>query len=353
MNRQLKLLAVDDERQNLNILREILSFYPVYSLRVASSGYEALDMMRTFTPELVLLDIMMPGLNGYEVCRKIREDKTNKYCKIIMVSGLSMVDDRLKAYEVGADDYIAKPFVEEELIAKLGVFSKLSRMEEIDDLKTTALNILSHETRTPLNGIFLALDLLEREQGFGRSQNVSYMEVLRTSAERLKYLLEKISRYCEVKSGVSFNFRRGNVVDFFEDILERYGQLPGSIKVTTEYVGEEYIKVDWGLLYEVVFTLLDNAVKNSPLDGTICCSYTELNGLVEIAVRDQGKGVPESMQKRIFTGLYSPDIIHHSSGTGLSLAISDAIVSSMGGNISCDGKVEKGAEFKIKLMVQK
>jgi len=124
-----RILFVDDENQNIQIMKEIISFYPKYEMEIAVSGQQALDFVEKTVPEIVLLDIMMPGIDGFEVCRKLRQNPNLNRTKIIMVSGLSMIGDRLKAYEYGADDYITKPFVEDELIAKLDVFAKLNRME--------------------------------------------------------------------------------------------------------------------------------------------------------------------------------------------------------------------------------
>ena len=137
-----------------------MSFHPQYECRGAISGEEALAILKSYFPEIILLDVMMPGIDGYEVCRRIRSQNEHKFAKIIMISGMSMIDDRLKGYDAGADDYLTKPYVEDELLAKLKVYSKLNRMEEVDNLKTTAMNILNHETKTPLNGIILGSELL-------------------------------------------------------------------------------------------------------------------------------------------------------------------------------------------------
>lgn len=132
MSHQYKILAVDDDLANLNILSEILG--DLYTIEVVESGEEALKAVREFTPDLVLLDIMMPGIDGYEVCRKLRanEDLTNT--KILFLSAKELLKDRLYGYEVGADDYITKPFDEEELLAKIKVFLRLKYEEEIRSL---------------------------------------------------------------------------------------------------------------------------------------------------------------------------------------------------------------------------
>ena len=118
---QHKILIVDDDELNLEIMEEILSDY--YELIQARNGKEALEQFRKYNPSLILLDIMMPEMNGYEACRQIKIESTEIHPvpHVIMVSAKASLDERLKGYEHGADDYVIKPFDDEELTAKVGV----------------------------------------------------------------------------------------------------------------------------------------------------------------------------------------------------------------------------------------
>ncbi len=127
MNPLQKILVVDDEEVNLTIISNILENQ--YLLETARSGKEALKKMESFKPEIVLLDIMLPGMDGYEVCKKIRDNKGMEGVKILLVSAKGLLDDRLKGYDVGADDYIQKPFDEQELVSKIKVFVRLNKEE--------------------------------------------------------------------------------------------------------------------------------------------------------------------------------------------------------------------------------
>lgn len=123
-----KILIVDDARANLEIISSILG--DEYRIETAIDGEEGLKRAKTFRPGIVLLDIMMPGIDGYEVCRQMRLESELEGTKIILVSAKGTVDDRLKGYEAGADDYIQKPFDRDELLAKTRVFSRLNREEQ-------------------------------------------------------------------------------------------------------------------------------------------------------------------------------------------------------------------------------
>jgi DNA-binding response OmpR family regulator len=112
-----KILVVDDDKTNLKFLKEILEDH--FQLYPVDSGEEALRVISNFRPDLVLLDIMLPGLDGYSVCQSIKEDKLFSEVKIILISAKAMLNERQKGYEAGADDYITKPFDHEELMIKI------------------------------------------------------------------------------------------------------------------------------------------------------------------------------------------------------------------------------------------
>jgi signal transduction histidine kinase len=345
MPKHIKILIVDDEPQNTEIMREILSFHPKYEYRVAMSGEQALAILDSYFPDIILLDIMMPGMDGYEVCRRVREKRKHKFSKILMISGRSMVGDRLKGYNSGADDYITKPFVEDELLAKLDVFSKLNRMEEVDGLKTMALNILSHETRTPLNGIILASELLSDMSGLPEQAN-KYIDMVRESGTRIQDLVEKISRYCMVKEGLQLSLSEKRFDERMTEILKKCNP-PSGINIVCDFSGDVSFFADWELLEEAIATVVDNAIKNSPDDGTISIKYRKSGEFLTISIKDQGPGVDQALSEKIFGGLYSSDILHHRQGTGLSLAIAKEIIEEHGGGICCRNNKDNGAEFEI------
>ncbi|MCH7558725.1 MAG: response regulator [Planctomycetes bacterium] len=118
MQEKSKILAVDDNSINLAVIEELLGSQ--YNLMTVSTGIDALKMAQEFRPDLIILDIMIPDMNGYEVCQQIRKNSSLRHTKIIMVSAKAMTSDRLKGYQVGTDDYLTKPFDEEELLAKVG-----------------------------------------------------------------------------------------------------------------------------------------------------------------------------------------------------------------------------------------
>ena len=129
MQEKRKILAVDDNLTNLAVVEELLGSH--YILMTASTGEDALKIAQEFQPDLIVLDIMMPGIDGYEVCRQIRMNPSLRYTKIIIVSVRATVPERLKGYQAGADDYLTKPYDEEELLAKIRAHLRLKAFEVI------------------------------------------------------------------------------------------------------------------------------------------------------------------------------------------------------------------------------
>jgi DNA-binding response OmpR family regulator len=128
-----KILAVDDNSINLAVIEELLG--NKYNLMTVSTGIEALKTAQEFRPDLIILDIMLHGMDGYEVCQEIRKSSSLRHTKIIMVSAMAMTSDRLKGFQIGADDYLAKPFDGEELLVKVCAHLRPKPIEAISENK--------------------------------------------------------------------------------------------------------------------------------------------------------------------------------------------------------------------------
>ena len=133
MQEKSTILAVDDNSINLAVIEELLGSQ--YNLMTVSTGTEALKIAQEFRPDLIILDIMLHGMSGYEVCQQIRKSSSLRDTKIIMVSAKAMASDRLKGYEIGADDYLTKPFDGEELLAKVCTHLRSKPIEAISENK--------------------------------------------------------------------------------------------------------------------------------------------------------------------------------------------------------------------------
>lgn len=341
-----KILIVDDLPLNVEIIHNFLT--DNYVLADANSGQEALEILPLFKPDLVLLDIKMPGIDGYEVCRRIRQEERYSFIKIIMVSALSNEHERLKGYEVGADDYVTKPFVEEELQAKVRVFLRLKRAEEIDRLKTDILHLFSHETRTPLNAIIGLTSLLRQDNSLSEDTR-STIGMIEESGLQLHKFIEKTMFLCELKSTPSMRSSSESLISCLSDVIKTFKESASlkNLSFKLEVDKDCYLKADWEMLHKAFDYVIDNAVKYSPEGGTIRIRQETSKQSIIIKISDQGEGIPHDWIDKIFDEFAVRDIIHHQQGQGLSLAISKYVLELHGGFISVENTSDKGTTFAI------
>ena len=264
MQKRNKILIVDDNATNIAILEEVLSEH--YDLQAASSGEETLEILKQFRPDIILLDIMMPGIDGYETCRCIRANPALNNVKVIMVSAKAMVEERLKGYDAGADDYITKPFEEEELLAKVRVYLRLKTVEEVDQLKSNLLTLLNHETRTPINGILQPLEMLAAEHAVDATMQRMCLDLVTRSAGRLHQLFEKVLKLCAMKAGKwDFKFEPTELSEIVAKATAEVAALAAKREVEIDHKLEQAtLAIDANELKYVVAALLDNAIRFSP-----------------------------------------------------------------------------------------
>ena len=345
-----KVLIVDDDILNLEILEEILTEF--CNVKTAQSGYEAFEVLPSFMPDLILLDIMMPGMDGYEVCKKIRSEEKYNYIKIILVSGKAMLEERLEGYNAGADDYITKPFIDEELEAKVKVFLKLKRSEEVDRIKGDLLRVFSHETRTPLNGILLSAELLMDDEALS-SESKEYVNVINESGKRLLEFVQKTTFLCDLKSGIELNLTNESLEMHIKNSLIKVDRhlKKKNITLSLNLESDILLNADWGMMVKVFVYILENAIKFSNNNSTVHFETTKEDNYCKILIKDNGKGIDPEWIDKIFNEFAIKDVMHHQKGLGLSLAISRNIVELHGGTIDVKSTKGSGATFIITIPV--
>ena len=326
-----KILIVDDETRNVEILELLLEEH--FEIETVGTGEAALEVVPRFMPDIILLDIMMPGINGYEVCQKIKENPKLQFIKIILVSGKALTEDRLKGYEYGADDYLVKPFDTDELLAKVRVFIKLKNAEEIDSIKSDFISLISHETNTPLNGIIGLSELLLEADHFSEEDRES-IQMIHDSGYRLHEFIDKARLLCELKTDVKTTKSVEQYLGIVTNATHKadYKYKKGTI-FDINIDADLNFMADWRLVSKAVVMLIDNAVKFSDNGTTVEVYTTEEHEMCNLVIVDYGCGLPESSISSIFNEFSVEDISHHSSGLGLSLATVKEIAHIHGGSI--------------------
>ena len=345
-----RILAVDDSQVNLIVLEDLLS--ADYELRCADSGEEALGIACEFQPDIVLLDIQMPGLDGYETCRQLRQDTRLQHTKIILVSSMSEVTDRLEGYAAGADDYLSKPFDDDELLAKIRVFLRLKNAEELDAFKSDVLALINHETRTPLNGILGSLELLAESMAAMMSEDRELLQIALQSAHRMNGLIRKSMLCAELKSGTA----RLSIEPIDLAALCKEAEATARSRIEGAAAAVEFrgangtiVAGDVGLLRFVCESLLENALQHHAGAQPIVVALECGDDSAELSVADAGPGIDRSTMQNLFSGFTAADVKHHSAGHGLSLAICKEITALHGGAITAQNAADGGLHVCVSL----
>lgn len=345
-----RILIVDDHPTNIAILQEILS--DDYELAVAVSGEDALALALEFQPALILLDIMMPGIDGYETCRRMRALPALSHPKIIMVSAKGMLSERLQGYEAGADDYIAKPFEAEELLAKVRVYLRLKSVEEMDQLKSDLLSLLQHEVRTPLHGIVTPVQILMAEPGLDVAERTELLTMVSESAARLGALFEKAMALSAMRGGAwHFQLAAADLCQVVQHAIDAImaQAVTHHVRLVPQLPDRAAVRLDVQQMQDVVTALVENAVRFSPPHEQVVVRV-QCDGLYAlVTVTDYGPGIAPEVLPQVFEGFAHGNMAHHSAGHGLSLAIAHHIVQAHGGTITVDSARGVGTTFTVRL----
>ncbi|MCR9119042.1 MAG: response regulator, partial [bacterium] len=285
-----RILAVDDVAANLLILDELLG--DEYELICCESGDKAIELAPKLRPDLILLDIMMPGLDGYETCRQLRAMRELESAKIIMVSAKARIEDRLKGYEVGANDYLSKPFDHGELLAKVNVYLQLKSVEEINVAKSRVIEVLQHSGRTPLTPIIGNAELLAMDDVVTDEMRVTLANSIHRCGNRLLKLFSKAEHWAELVSGMhQMAFRKLNIGDLFHYVIdEMEPSKQQRIQINTGNAASTEIHGDAAELRIAISAMLHNALRFSPEDATVDLTARVESGFVAIEVTDRGPG---------------------------------------------------------------
>ena len=345
-----KILAVDDNVIDIITIEKLLG--KDYDLKTAATGEQALAVAADFQPDIILLDNMMPGIDGGQVCRQIRADSGLRHTKIIMISGKSRVSERIQAYQSGADDYITKPFNEDELLAKIRVYLRLKSVEEVDQFKTDVLTLLSHEARTPLNSLIAPAEMLMSEEQIDAEEQKLLIEMVHSGAKRLHRFFENVMLLSFLKSGKwQFNPEPSDLCEVVHEAVCGVATKAAEhdIIIEEKFDAGPTVCLDSQQIKRVITAMLDNAVRFSPSGSRVDVCLVGDNDSVCVSVTDRGRGIDPEYLPYVFEELSDPDIDHHSRGQGLSLAIARQIVQQHNGTISVENKKGAGTTFTVQL----
>lgn len=367
-----KILIVDDEAKNLKILR--IKLGKDYELREASTAEEALEILKDFQPALILTDIMMPGMDGYELTRVIRENEVDVSPKIILLSGKSFLEEKLEGYNAGADDYLTKPFSGDELKAKINVFMRLYNLElrmflmnssleeEVEHrtqelLKSERLAHLgmnaahvAHNLKNPLTIIHMSIYRLKKKLGTVPEVESDFARLM----DGYDRMLEAVKCVLNPLSSTKEEYEEFSIATCLEEelkfsVLGREEDL--SLEVSLE--SNQLVRVSQSHFRQVLGNLINNSFE-AMLESEIKKLFVTVNdceNTVEVRIRDTGSGIDELQIDKIFEPMFTTKdgTKGQVRGNGLGLAHAKNTIESFGGSIQLRNHPLGGAEVILKI----
>ncbi|QKJ65774.1 response regulator [Deefgea piscis] len=366
-----QILAVDDNPNNLKLLRSILSEKGV-RFRLANNGEMALKSVQVSLPDLILLDINMPGMDGYETCQQLKKDPVTHDIPVIFLSSISEGADIVKAYQSGGVDFVSKPFLAEVLLARVTTHIKLSRVrrallnenterkraeaaaDEANRMKSNFLANMSHEIRTPMNAIIGLTFLALRTELDAQQQD--YLHKIQSSSHHLLGLLNDILDFSKIEAGhlaiESIHFELGKLLDDMLVVTRDKAKEKG-LAISCELSPElpQSLIGDPLRLAQILINYVNNAIKFTHA-GSVSVKVKllerkESTAKLYFEVQDTGIGLSAEQIGRLFCSFSQADAstTRKYGGTGLGLAISKSLAELMGGSVGVESTEGKGSCF--------
>lgn len=350
MEYKAKILIVDDIPENLQILNHLLS-EESYEVRAANSGFQALQILPKFNPDLILLDISMPEIDGFQVIQQLKKNPLTAEIPVIFLTAKAMSEDIVKGFKSGASDYVTKPFRTEELLSRVRTHIDLkfrsqqlkymneelekkvedrtkelqlanSKLSVLEKAKNDFLLIVNHELRTPIHGISGFIQILKNQPL--PAEYHEYISMLSASANRLVKLSESALLFTSLRAGYqNISPQTIQVNQIADTVLSEYSELLQSKKINVAIEnnqGQNSFMADKKLTTLAISKILDNAIRHCKHSGTIeIKSDIEANYFV-IQITDEGTGFSETDIQNLYHLFHSGSSTNQTYGFGLGLA---------------------------------
>ena len=380
------ILVVDDNPRNLQLISTLLA-KSGYKVSAVNSGIKAIKFVREKKPDLILLDVMMPEMNGYETCNQIRLDPEAEEIPIIFLTAKSEIEDIITGFKQGAVDYITKPFKSEEVLIRLKTHLQLrasraqlreknaeleqlnkelietraiikedaNRLKALNAEKDRFFSIIAHDLRGPLSGTMGLAEVLAKDaRNISIDEIVEFSTALYTSTSDMYKLLLNLLEWARLQMGlVSYKPSDVNSLALIEEGLAMYEGMAKEKELNITRDGESLtLYVDQNMIKSVIRNLISNAIKFTPHGGEILIrTYADGDEKGVIEVKDSGIGIPPDIQAKLFRldENVSRNGTNGEESTGIGLLLSRDIAEKNKGKLSFESEEGKGSVFRIEL----
>jgi len=359
------VLIVDDNATNIKVIALTLRAQN-YKLVIATNGNEAIELVDKTRPDLILLDVMMPGMDGYETCSIIKSKEENENIPVLFLTALNDKENIVKGFNAGGVDYITKPFNKDEFLSRVRTHLELKHTRDeleqtskhlasLNSLKDKMFSVIGHDLRSPLGSVKMTLEFLADTADSSCGEEMkSTLDLMVKTTDEVFSLLENLLGWAKSQSGnLSIEPETISLKELIQNIyLLNKGNL-GLKELDFKLNVADGIKVfaDLNTLQIVFRNLLSNAIKFTPDKGSIVISATEKEDKVNIVVKDTGVGIPKESIPKLFDSTlhFTTYGTNRESGSGIGLMLCQDFIKRNNGEVRLESEVGKGTSFIVVL----
>ena len=364
-----KILIVDDVMSNVLLLKVLLT-NEKFAIATASNGRQALEQVEKENPDLVLLDVMMPDMSGFEVAQHLKSNPQTAEIPIIFLTALNSTADIVKGFQVGANDFISKPFNKEELIirvthqislvaAKRLILSKTEELQRTIAGRDKLYSVIAHDLRSPMGSIKMVLNMLILNLPFEKigAEMYELLTMANQTTEDVFSLLDNLLKWTKSQIGkLNVVYQDVDLVEVTDGVIEIFSMVASLKKIRIREMKPERMMVnaDIDMLKTVVRNLLSNAIKFSKENSEILVKMEEVDGMAVVSVQDHGCGISEEGQKKLLHAdtHFSTFGTNNEEGSGLGLLLCKDFVVKNGGKLWFTSKEGEGSIFSFSIPVK-
>lgn len=365
-----KILIVDDVMSNVLLLKVLLT-NEKFAIATASNGRQALEQVEKENPDLVLLDVMMPDMSGFEVAQHLKSNPNTADIPIIFLTALNSTADIVKGFQVGANDFISKPFNKEELIirvthqislvaAKRLILSKTEELQRTIAGRDKLYSVIAHDLRSPMGSIKMVLNMLILNLPSEKIGTEMYelLTMANQTMEDVFSLLDNLLKWTKSQIGkLNVVYQDVDLVEVTDGVIEIFSMVASLKKIRIREMKPEKMMVnaDIDMLKTVVRNLLSNAIKFSKENSEVLVKMEEVDGMAVVSVQDYGCGISEEGQKKLLhtDTHFSTFGTNNEEGSGLGLLLCKDFVVKNGGKLWFTSKEGEGSIFSFSIPVKK
>jgi len=355
------VLVVDDVQKNVQLLGKILT-RENYDIAIATNGQEAIDVARELQPDIILLDVMMPEMDGFESCRILKSFPETKDIPIIFLTARTEKEDIVQGLKCGAVDYLTKPFNFEELKSRVITHIELKRARDkliyLNQVKNKFVGTAAHDLRNPIGNISLIASVFLEDLSDNLTDD--QIELLKDVHYLSNYMLQLLNELLDLSTietgNLKLEFEKGNYIDFLKQNIEFNKLLAHNKGIALQFTCYHDIpelNFDKNKITQVINNLITNAIKFSSHGSKVIIDVQKEDNDIITSVTDEGPGIQEQDLPLIFNEFHKTKVkaTGGEKSTGLGLAISKRLVEGHGGRIWAESEFGKGARFSFTLPV--